>query len=215
MRSFNTQPRIPWPADGTLTVTSVRTNSSNVTTTIANGGFAAYSGETYEAEPSNGVFQYQDFKFTLALSAVSFQVKPFDQVTWQGTAFTVKTSNENYFLKFWDIAAIQLIIQPDLCDTIKIYRPTSTPTSDGLRTKTLSQVGSNIQGRLQPETMNVEQDTDGRMTRRQLANAYLGTAVVLQAGDLVQVSGVDWEVIEQSRQDEFKTFTRARVQRVL
>ena len=114
---------------------------------------------------------------------------------------------------FWIVFA--LVIHPDLCDTIKVYRPTSTPTADGLRTKTLNQLGSNIQGRLQPDETTVEKDTDGRMLRRQTANAFLGTAVVLQAGDVLQVGGVDWEVIEQSRQDEFKTFTRARVQRVL
>jgi hypothetical protein len=213
MLSFESQSRLPWPADGTLTVTSVRPNSSDVVQAVT--GYATYPGLIREAEPSNGVFQYQDCKVTFDRDAVEFQLKPRDTLEFDDQTWIVKQAQRYDFLRFWDVQCFRLVAQVDLCDTIAVYRPTVTVTSDGLRSRTLSAVSGAIAiaGRLQSDGWQQEPDTDGRLLRRQRFTAYLSQAVLLEAGDVLRVGGTDYEVIGQAQIDQIATFTRATVTR--
>jgi hypothetical protein len=214
MLSFESQSRLPWPADGTLTVTSVRPNSSDVTQAVT--GYATYPGMIREAEPSNGVFCIQDCKVTFDRDSVEFQLKPRDLLEFDDQTWIVKQAQRYDFLRFWDVQCFRLVAQVDLADTIAVYRPTVTVTSDGLRSRTLSAVSgaSAIAGRLQSDGWQQEPDTDGRLLRRQRFTAFLSQAVLLEAGDVLRVGSTDYEVIGQAQIDQLATFTRATVTRI-
>jgi hypothetical protein len=221
--SFESQSRLPWNADGYLVVTSTRPNSADETAAVER--FAAYPGMVREAKPSNGVFQYQDAVVTFGSTAVPWPVKPRDTVTWeyadgcfgwQSSTWLVKSAQRFDFLRFWKLDCFRLVAQADLADSIAVWRPTVTATADGLRSRTLAAVSgqSAIPGRLQPESWQQETDTDGRLLRRQTFTAYLSQAVLLQLGDVLRVSGVDYEVTAQSEIDDYLTFTTAACTRI-
>jgi hypothetical protein len=223
MLAFESQFRLPWNADGSLTLTSVRPNSTNETATV--GVFAAYPGMVREAKPSNAVFQTQDCTFTFGLDAVSFPPKSRDTVAWdyadpsfvwQSDTFKIKTAQRFDFLKYWRLECFRLVAHVDLADSIAVWRPSVTTSSDGLRSRTLSVVSgaSAIAGRLQPDSWREEQDTDGRILRRQTYTAYLSTAIVLQLGDVLRVGGIDHEVTGQSEIDQYDTYTTAQCTRI-
>lgn len=207
MLQFDTQGAIPWDADGTLTVTSVRPNSSNSaeTTTV----YATYPGPIREHRPSNGVFQSQDCKVTFASAAVSFDLKPRDTLGFDSKTWTVKQAQRFDFLKFWDVQCFRLILQADLCDTIGVYRAASAAGSDGFRASTLAAVSglSAVAGRLQPDGWSDGKDVDGKFVRRRRWRAYLSAAADVKAGDNLLVSGTYYEAVAQGDIDMYDTYT--------
>lgn len=217
--AFDTQPALPWNEESDLLVTSVRPNSANEEFTVS-GGFAVYPGAVREAKPSNAVFQYRDYVVTLAIAGVPFSPKPRDTLCWdrldhlnlwQSDTLVVKAATAATMLRFWRLECFQLVADSDLSDSIAVYRPTVTATSDGLRSRTLAIVTgySAVAGRIQPEGWQGESETDGRMLRRTTYRAYLSTAITLQAGDVLRVSSVDYEVTGQPVIDDYSTFTTA------
>jgi len=207
MLQFDTQPAIPWAATGTLTVTSVRPNSSNAAESVT--VYATYPGPIKEHQPTNGVFQSQDCKVTFASTAVSFDLKPRDTLTFDSKTWTVRQAQRFDFLKFWDVQCFRLIVPSDLQDTIAVYRGTSTAGSDGFRSATLAAVNglSSIPGRLQPDGWTEEPDVDGKLVRRRRWKAYLSTAADVRAADNLVVSGTYYEVKSQDDIERFDSYT--------
>jgi len=219
MRTYQTQQSLAWPADGTLTVTSVRPNSTDETAAVTL--FAVYPGTLAEARPSNGVFLYQSTAITFDLDAVPFSLKPRDTLQWDRDAltdtYTVKSATPAPFLKFWKLDTFQLVAQADLADTIAVYRPTVTRTADGLRSQTLAVVTGfdAVPGRIQPDSWQAEGFTDDRLTRRRSFTAYLSLPILLEAGDVLRSGGVDYEVTRQSDIDQLATFTAVSCTRIV
>lgn len=223
MFQIDSQPFLPWPADGTLTVVSVRPNSSNEIYTLDPRTFAAYPGAIREARPSNGVFQLREYTFTFAIDAIPWPPKPRDTVEWsrvdylnlwQSETMTVKVATPALMLRFWKLECFQLVADEDMRDSIAVWRATNTAGADGYRSSTLTQIGSAIPGRLQPEEMGSEPDTDGKLLTRTRYTAYLSSAVSLYAGDVLIVGGIKYEVLGQGAIDDFSTFTTARCTRI-
>lgn len=217
MLTFDTQSLVPWPADGALCVTSTRPNSQDLTESVS--VYATYPGAIREAKPSNGVFTLQDWQVTFATDAISFAVKPRDVLSWvdddgNTVSLTVRQAKPNPMLKYWDVQGFQLQAQADLCDSIAVWRATNTAGSDGYRSSTLAQVGSAILGRLQPEEMGAEPDTDGKLLTRTRYTAYLSSPVTLYAGDVLIVGSVKYEVTQQGDIDALGTFAFARCTRI-
>lgn len=207
MLQFDSQSSIPWPADGTLTVTSVRPNSTNSAETVT--VYATYPGPIREHRPTNGVFQSQDCKVTFASDAVSFDLKPRDTLTFDSKTWTIRQAQRFDLLKFWDVQCFRLIMQADLRQTIGVYRATSTAGSDGFRTKTLAAVSglSSVPGILQPDGWSDGKDVDGKLVRRRRWKAYLSTAADVNAGDNLLVGGVYYEAVAQGDIDALDTYT--------
>lgn len=207
MLQFDTQPAVPWSAAGTLTVTSVRPNSTNAAETVS--VYATYPGPIREHRPSNGVFQSQDCKVTFASNAVTFDLKPRDTLGFDSKTWTVKQAQRFDMAKFWDVQCFRLVMQPDLAQTIGVYRATSTAGSDGFRTKTLAAVFglSAVPGVLQPDGWTDGKDVDGKLVRRRRWKAYLSVAADVKAGDNLLVGGVYYDATAQGDIDALDTYT--------
>jgi len=221
VRSFHSQQAInaAWGADGDLLAVSVRPNSADETATLTAATFAAYPGPVREAQPSNAVFLTQDVTFTFSIDALPWELKPRDTLQWvrpderfmwADDTWRVKVVDPAPFLRFVSVDAFRLVAQADLADSIGVYRPTVTADATGLRSRTLAVVSGfgAVAGRLQPQGWDLAEDEPtGQLNRRQRFTAYLSVAVLLDVGDVLQVSGVQYEVRGQSRIDDYTTFT--------
>ena len=210
MFQIDSQPFLPWAADDTLTVTSVRPNSSNATATVS--VFATYPGAVREARPTNAVFTIQEAKVTFSTDDVTFDLKPRDTLAFGSQTWTVKSATDNPFLKFWDVQVFRLVIQTDLCDSIVVKRPTATQTDGGFRSVSLSTIAT-VSGKVQSDGVE-DVDIDGRLTKRERFKAYLGTTTTLYAGDVLTVGSTNYEVVAQSDLDQLETFSYASCVRV-
>lgn len=212
MLQFDTQAALPWNTDGTLTVTSVRPNSSDDTESVT--VYATYPGAVREAAASDGVFTYQDCKVTFASDAVTFNVKPADTLTFDGQTWKVKQATKYPFLKYWSVDCFRLVIETDKCDSVGVYRPTVTAVGAGDRSRSLVQVGSAVNGRLQSDGWGQEKEVDGRLVKRERYKCYLASPVTLLAGDILRVSGVDYEVTGSAGIDVLESFAYGTCERV-
>lgn len=211
MLQFDSQQFLPWPADGTLTVTSVRPNSTNDAETVSL--YATYPGAVREARPSNGVFTLQDCKVTFASDAISFDLKPRDTLAFGGNTWVVKQAQRFDWLKFWDVQCFRLVVQADLCSSVVVQRPTATQTDGGFRSVSLSTLDT-INGRVQSEGMEAVREDDGQFATRERFKAYLAEPIPLYAGDVLTVGGDVYEVIGQGDIDQLETFSYATCVRV-
>jgi hypothetical protein len=210
--AFSTQSQSPWNEDG-FTYVSVRPNSTNETVTVDDVSW--YRGQYSQPAESNEVFQQADARATFSNTAIAFDPKPRDTITpTGGNTHVVISVVYASFLRFWKLVCRDLVLAYDLRDTATIQRPTSEPGADGLRTFSLSALASNVPARLQPESMDSEPDTLGGLTQRTNYAAYLGQALELKPGDLIEVSSVKYEVQEQSVISQVDTLTTVRCTRI-
>jgi hypothetical protein len=170
---------------------------------------------TAEGLTSFGVYLIQKERITLASDALPFDPRPRDTVAPTGKpARTVISVGGSPFLKFWTLDVQYPALVDDLDALATVYRPSPTPTDEGFRNPGLTAVYTNYAVRLQPDTRTREWDTAGKVTTRSKFVCVFGTAVTLNAGDVVEVSSVRYEVTEQSEVESLGLLTFAAVERI-
>lgn len=118
------------------------------------------------------------------------------------------------FLKFWTLEAQYPSLADDLDQVATVKRPAPTPTDGGMRTPNLATVYSSQACRLQPDTREREWDTAGRVTTRAKYVCVFGAAVELNAGDVVEISSVKYEVVSQGEIESLGVLAFAAVERL-
>jgi hypothetical protein len=170
---------------------------------------------TEEGRTSYGVYLIQRERYTIACDAVPFEPRPRDTIApARKTARTITSVGGSPWLKFWVLEAQYPTLVDDLDQTATVYRPSNAPTNEGLRNATLSAVYSSQACRLQPDDRTREWDTLGKVTTRARYICIFGSAVTLNAGDVVEVSSVKYEVTEQSEIESLGMLTFAAVERI-
>lgn len=170
---------------------------------------------TAEGATSYGVYLIQKERITLATDALPFDPRPRDTVGPVGRcARTVISVGGSPFIKFWTLEVQYPCLVDDLDAVATVYRPSPTPTDEGFRNPGLAAVYSNAAVRLQPDTRTREWDTAGKVTTRAKFQAIFGSAVTLNAGDVVEVSSVRYEVVEQSEIESLGVLTFAACERI-
>lgn len=209
MVQYDTQALLPWLE--TVSVTSKRPNSSDVTKTGVQAG--CYTKETAEKAASNGAYVRRPATFSVELSALGFDPKPGDTVTYESQTYTVLEAERSKFLKFWRLGTVALILAPDRRATCDILRPAPTNTG-GMRQANLAALAEDVPCVLQPEeTRGLPDDTGKFLTETRLF-LYLGERIVLQAGDVAEVDGVRYECGDQIGLDRLDELPRCEVTRI-
>ena len=168
-----------------------------------------------EGATSYGVYTIASELFTLASDALAFAPKLRDTIAPANTQARVVTQvSGSPFLKFWTLEAQYPSLADDLDQTADVKRPTNSPTNEGFRSPTFTNAYSNVSCRLQPDTRTREMDLFGGVKTVSRFVVIFGTAVVLNAGDVVEVSTVRYEVTEQSEIESLGVLTFAGVERI-
>lgn len=189
--SYSTQAMMPWNEES-VTVTSIRPNSSNSVEVVTNAGVSPLSQS--EISASNGVYVSGDLKFEFSTSAPAFTLKPRDTIAWGGDTYTVMTAAREPWLEFVQVVARNPILAADLRQTATVYRPVPTTDDYGMRVANLASVYTSQPCRLQPVSRTQEFDViAGEATRAVFTCVFLNS-VVLYAGDVIEVSSVRYEV---------------------
>lgn len=176
---------------------------------------ARYLDGTAEGRTSYGVYLIQKERFTLASDALPFDPRPRDSVQPAGLyPRTVVSVDGSPWLKFWGLNCQYPSLVDDLDAVATIKRPVPTPSDEGFRVPNLSNAYTNVASRLQPDTRTREWDTAGKVTTRAKYVAIFGTAVTLNAGDVVEISSTKYEVVEQGEIEELGVLTFAAVERI-
>lgn len=191
---FATQSLLAWN-EADLGYVSVR-NSGNVTATVET--FARYSLGIKEAAKSLGAYQAQDEKITFGFDELAFDPKPGDLVTPSGLSQrVVLNATPNRMMQFWDLMVRDLVLVYDLRDTCSIKRPTVSAGTGGLRAATFADVATSVPCKLNWDRTAFDQDGAlGRFTGKKQYTLWLGQRTETQAGDIVEVSSVQYEVTE-------------------
>lgn len=172
-----------------------------------------------EGRRSNGVYTILTEQYTLATDALAFEPKVRDTITPTlapaaalGRVITkVEATN---FLKFWLIDCQYPALAADLDQTATVYRPAPAPDAIGLRVANLATVYTDHAVRLQPTERSFEEDIAGKFVTRAIYECVFAAAVVLNAGDVVEVSGVRYEVRGQSEIESLGLLTFADCTRI-
>lgn len=168
-----------------------------------------------EGLTSYGVYTIARELFTLATDALAFTPKLRDTITPSGQSARVVTQvGGSPFLKFWTFEAQYPSLADDLDQTADVKRPTNSPTNEGFRSPSFSNAYSSVACRLQPDTRTREMDLLGGVKTVSKFVVIFGSAVVLSAGDVVEVSSVKYEVTEQSEVESLGVLTFAGVERI-
>lgn len=168
-----------------------------------------------EGRSSYGVYTIRRERFTLACDALPFEPGLRDTVAPAKKNPRVVTSvGGSPFLKFWVLDAQYPTLIDTLDQTATVYRPSNAPDGEGFRNPTLATLYASQACRLQPDTTEREWDTAGRVTTRKRYVCVFGSAVVLQAMDVVEVSSVKYEVTQQSEVESLGVLTFALVERI-
>lgn len=206
---FDTQAVVNAAWGEPLTVTRAGPGTTHVVT-----GTRHLKGVT-EGRTSFGAYAIQRERFTLAADALPFTPKLRDTVAPFGLPPRVVTEvGGSPWLKFHTLDAQYPSLADDLDATATVFRPAPTPTAEGMRTPNLAAVYTNVACRLQPDTMEVDFEAAGRVTTRRKFVAVFGSAVVLLAGDVLEVAGVKYEVKSQGEVEGLGVLTFASVERV-
>jgi hypothetical protein len=192
-----------------LTYTRSGTNATNLITG------ARYLAGTQEGVNSYGVYLIQKEVVTLATDAIPFDPRPRDTVT-PGNGFprVVTSVSGSPWLKFWKLEVQYPTLVDDLDQTATVLRPSAAPTDEGFANPNLATVYSSQAVRLQPDRREREFDTIGRVTTRARFVCIFGSAVLLNAGDVIRVSNVDYEVTQQSEIESLGVLTFATCERI-
>lgn len=170
---------------------------------------------TAEGVTSYGVYLIQKERITLATDALPFDPRPRDTVAPAGKCQRIVISTSGSpFLKFWTLEVQYPCLVDDLDQTATVYRPAPTATDEGFRNPNLATVYTSQAVRLQPDTRTREWDTAGKVTTRSKFVCVFGSAVTLNAGYVVDVSGVKYEVTQQSEIESLGVLTFAAVERI-
>lgn len=170
---------------------------------------------TAEGANSYGTYLIQKELYTVASDALPFDPRPRDTIAPAGKYPRVVLSiSGSPWLKFWTLEAQYPTLVDDLDALATVYRPSPTPTDEGFTNPNLSAVYTNTAVRLQPDKRTREWDTVGRVTTRSRFVCVFGAAVTLSAGDVVEVSSVRYEVVEQSEIESLGLLTFAAVERI-
>lgn len=170
-----------------------------------------------EGRTSYGVYTVRRELFTFSDSALGCDVEPRVRDTIRPankSARVVVDVQGSPFLKFWKVEAHYPQLNADLDATATVYRPSPTPTDEGFVNPGLAAVYTSYAVRLQPDTRTREWDTVGKVTTRSKFVCVFGTAVTLNAGDVIRVSSVDYEVTEQSEIESLGLLTFAACERI-
>lgn len=169
-----------------------------------------------EGRTSFGVYTIRKETYTLATDAISnWTPKLRDTVAPTGLPARVVTGiGGSPFLRFWKLSTSYPALADALDQTGTLLRATSAATNQGYRNPTYAAVGSTLAVRLQPDTREREWDTTGKVTTRSRFQCVFGGAVTLNAGDLIEVSSVRYEVTEQSEVESLGLLTFAAVERI-
>ena len=187
---------------------------SGVGTTYTVTGSRHLKGAT-EGATSYGVYTIQRELFTFATDDLAFVPKLRDTITPAGLYPRVVTSvGGSPWLKFHTLEAQYPSLAEDLDQTATVYRPAPTATAEGFRTPNLATVYTSQLVRLQPDSRAREFDVLGKVTTRAKYVCVFGSAVTLNAGDVVEVSSVKYEVTEQSEIESLGLLTFAAVERL-
>lgn len=173
-------------------------------------------GET-EGVTSYGVYTIRRESYTLATDAISnWTPKLRDTITPSGLAARVVTGigPSSPWLKFWKVLTEYPALADSLDQTADVKRPTNSPTDEGFRSPSFTNAYSSVACRLQPDTRTREMDMLGGVKTVSRFVVIFGSAVVLNAGDVVEVSSVKYEVTEQSEVESLGVLTFAGVERI-
>jgi hypothetical protein len=107
-----------------------------------------------------------------------------------------------------------LALHDPLRDSATVRRPAPAPDASGLRRPNLAVLAAAVPCRLQPDGWQEEPETAGRVTTRSRYRCYLGQALLLRAGDVVEVSGVKYEARSQSEIAQLDSLTSVAVDRI-
>lgn len=169
-----------------------------------------------EVRSSYGVYSVKRERYTLADDALPFDPKLRDTITPAGKPARVVTSVDGSpWLKFWILDCQYPSLADDLDSTADVKRPSTAPSSLGLRVPTFSTVYSSVACRLQPdERVREFDDATAKVLTRKKFVCIFGSAVLLLAGDKVTVGGVDYEVTEQSEIESLGLLTFCACERI-
>lgn len=174
-----------------LTVTSVRPNSSNVAAAVTG---ARYLRGARERRASYGNYTAADEVFTIATDAVAFTPKPRDTVTRGSDVLTVLSVDGSPWLKFWILTCVNLVLAADLRSTGTLSRPNFVQDDAGRRALgTYTAVATDVPCRVQPADSAAVDALDRRVIVGHY-QAILGTAVSARAQDRFVSGGVTYTV---------------------
>lgn len=189
---YNTQTHVNALWGETVTVTSVRPNSSDVAEAVT---AARYTRGTRQRQASYGVYTAADEVFTVATDALTFTPKPRDTVTRSGTVNTVLAVDGSPWLKFWVLTTVNLALAADLRSTGTLTRPPLTQDAAGRRQfNGYSTVASGVPCRVQSR----ESLAADFLQRRAIAGshvAFLGQNLTVRAQDTFVVGSVYYTVL--------------------
>lgn len=206
--AFDTQPLINaiWGVD--ITYGRVGTVSSTGLTA------GRYKGDAQEGMTSFGVYAIQVETYTISTGDLSFTPKLRDTITGADGILRVVTKvSGTDFLDFWALEAKYPSIASDLSQTATVSRPAPTPNSIGIRVPNLASVYTNQACRLQPVERTFD-ELANRLTTTQVYNCIFAGAVLVQAGDVIEVSGVKYEATGQQEIESLGLLTFAGCTRI-
>lgn len=187
----DTQRWLPWKE--TVTVTSVRPNSSDATATVTTAG--VYRQGLAEGAPSRGVYTKYDVKVTVATDDVAFVPKPRDTVLWAGDTYTVLSVERSDWTKHYVLTARNLILAADLRQTGTLTRPAVAQDAAGRPARaTYATVTGSIPCRVQPLGGQAA-DVLEKRTAPQRFTAYVGVPLDARAGDRFEVGAAYYTVL--------------------
>lgn len=170
---------------------------------------------TAEGVTAYGVYLIQKEMYTLASDALPFDPRLRDTIAPPDKyGRVVTTVGGSPWLKFWRLEAQYPSLVDDLDQTATVYRPSATATDEGFANPGLASVYNTQAVRLQPDKRTREWDTTGKVVTRSRWVCVFGSAVTLNAGDVVEVSSVRYEVTEQSEIESLGVLTFAAVERI-
>lgn len=207
------QTYLPWAETTAAGYTSTRT-AGDAAATLAAGAWCRYSMSEAEAAASNGVYLHHDEKVTFALDALPWDPKPRDVLTPAGDRPRVVIEATPYrFLRFWDLKVRDLVLAYDLRDTATVRRSAPAPDDAGRRDRNPTDAVTGVPCRLQP--LDTATDLTGeRVDQTRRYTCFLGQPLLLEPGDTLVVSGVEYEAVGQSDIDQFDTLTRVACERL-
>lgn len=213
MPSYATQPvfNATWGEPMTHTRAGVGT-----ATTFTGCRYPKGSGE---GATSFGVYTIRKETFTFDRDAIGAGVrpKPRDTITpSDGIARVITDVIEAPFLRYWKCEAQVPELASDLDQLATVYRPVPTPSAAGLRTANLAAVYTATPCRLQPGNREFEpvEALGKSMVTRANFTCIFSASVVLNAGDVIEVSGVKYEATGQQDVESLGVLTFAECTRI-
>lgn len=132
----------------------------------------------------------------------------------QTPARVVTKVDGSRFLKFWKVEASYPALASALDQTADVLRASNAPTDEGFRNPTFATQYDDVACRLQPDKREREWDVVGGVKTRAKYVCVFGSSVTLNAGDVVVVSSVRYEVTGQSEVESLGVLTFASVERL-